>query len=110
MSIDAPLGDDDDNNSMVDIMASGEDCRTDRLADMESMSFDLRNTLRLVLKDREREILCCSFGIGCPEMGLEEIGEKFGLSRERAHQIREKAIHKLRESKQCRILTGYLAN
>ena len=109
-SIDAPLGDDDDHNSMVDIMASGDDSRTDRLVDKESMNTDLQNTLSLVLKDREREILCYSFGIGCPEMCLDEIGEKFELSRERVRQIREKAIHKLRESKQCRILAGYLAS
>lgn len=108
MSIDAPLGSDDDANTMADSMASGDANRTDRQVDMESMSFDLQNVLHQVLKDRECQILCYCFGIGCPEIGLEEIGGKLGLTRERVRQIREKAILKLRESGQIRILAGYL--
>ena len=108
MSIDAPLGSDDDSNSMADSMASSEENRTDRQVDRESMTYDLQNILRNVLKDREYQILCYCFGIGYPEIGLDEIGGKFSLTRERVRQIREKAILKLRNSGQSRILAKYL--
>ena len=55
-SIDAPFGEDDDN-SMADILSSGDDSRTDRQVDYESLSSDLENVLRNVLKDRELKIL-----------------------------------------------------
>ena len=48
------------------------------------------------------------FGIGCQEMTLEEIGEKFGLTRERVRQIKEKAIRRLRHSARSKLLKGYL--
>ena len=97
MSIDAPFQDDDDN-SMVDVMESGDDSRTDRLVDFESMAQELDNVLRKVLKEREVIILRECFGIGCHEKGLEEIGSEMGLTRERVRQIREKSILKVRES------------
>lgn len=108
MSIDAPLGSDDDSNSMADSMTSGEENRTDRQVDTESITYDLQNLLSKVLKERERQIVCYSFGIGYPEIGLDEIGGKFSLTRERVRQIREKAILKLRNSGQSRILAKYL--
>lgn len=107
MSIDAPFGDDDDN-SMADVLASGSDTRTDRQVDFESMSKELDSVLRTVLKERELKILKACFGIGCPEKGLEEIGEEFGLTRERVRQIREKSIVKIRESGNAKILMKYL--
>ena len=106
-SIDAPFGEDDDN-SMADILSSGEDSRTDRQVDYESLSSDLENVLRNVLKDRELKILRECFGIGCHERGLEEIGAEMGLTRERVRQIREKSITKLRESGYAKILMKYL--
>ena len=83
MSIDAPFGSDDDDNAMVDVLAT-------------------------VLKERERKILCYCYGIGCHEKGLEEIGSEFNLTRERVRQIREKSIIKLRESGKIKILMKYL--
>ncbi len=106
-SIDAPFGEDDDN-SMADILSSGEDSRTDRQVDYESLSCDLDSVLRNVLKDRELKILRECYGIGCHERGLEEIGAEMGLTRERVRQIREKSIAKLRESGYARILMKYL--
>ena len=106
-SIDAPFGEDDDN-SMADILSSGEDSRTDRQVDYESLSSDLENVLRNVLKDRELKILRECFGIGCHERGLEEFGAEMGLTRERVRQIREKSITKLRESGYAKILMKYL--
>ena len=48
------------------------------------------------------------FGIGTQEMTLEEIGEKFGLTRERVRQIKEKAIRRLRHSNRSKLLKSYL--
>lgn len=107
VSIDAPFGDDDDN-SMVDVMASGEDSRTDKYVDHESMSLELKQVLCQVLKERERQIVCACYGIGETEKGLEEIGDKMGLTRERVRQIREKSITKLRESGHIKVLIKYL--
>ena len=107
VSIDAPFGEDDDN-SMVDVMASGEDSRTDKHVDHESMAMELRQVLDKVLKDREKQIVCACFGIGETEKGLEEIVDKMGLTRERVRQIREKSITKLRDSGNVKILMKYL--
>ena len=107
VSIDAPFGD-DDYNAMVDVMSSGDDIRTDKQVDHESMAMELKQVLGQVLKERERQIVCACFGIGEPEKGLEEIGDKMGLTRERVRQIREKSISKLRESGYVKILMKYL--
>ena len=107
MSIDAPFSDDDDN-SMSDMLSSGDDSRTDRGVDFESMSDDLRAVLQNTLKDREIKIVTECLGIGCQEKGLEEIGTEMGLTRERVRQIREKAIEKIRESGNARVLMKYL--
>ena len=98
VSIDAPL----------DVMPSGEDSRTDRQVDHESMALELNSVLNKVLKDREITIIRECFGIGCHEKGLEEIGDQLGLTRERVRQIREKSIAKLRDSGNAKILMKYL--
>ena len=107
MSIDAPFQEDDDN-SMADVLASGEDSRADKQVDYESMDKELDTVLRNVLKDREITIVRECFGIGCHEKGLEEIGDQLGLTRERVRQIREKSIVKLRESGYAKLLIKYL--
>ena len=107
MSIDAPFQEDDDN-SMADVLASGEDSRADKQVDYESMAKELDTVLRNVLKDREITTVRECFGIGCHEKGLEEIGDQLGLTRERVRQIREKSIVKLRESGYAKLLIKYL--
>ena len=107
VSIDAPFQEGEDN-SMVDVMAGGEDSRTDKQVDHESMALELESVLRKVLKDREITITRECFGIGCHEKGLEEIGDQLGLTRERVRQIREKSIAKLRDSGYAKILMKYL--
>ncbi len=107
MSIDAPFQEDDDN-SMADVLASGDDTRADKQVDYESMSKELDTVLRNVLKDREITIIRECFGIGCHEKGLEEIGDQLGLTRERVRQIREKSIVKLRESGYAKLLKNFL--
>ena len=107
VSIDAPFQDGEEN-CMLDVMASGEDSRTDRTVDHESMSQELNAVLNRVLKEREIIIIRECYGIGCPEKGLEEIGDELGLTRERVRQIREKSIAKLRDSGNAKILIKYL--
>ena len=107
VSIDAPFQDGEDN-CMLDVMPSGEDSRTDRVVDHESMALELNTVLSKVLKEREITIIRECFGIGCHEKGLEEIGDQLGLTRERVRQIREKSIAKLRESGNAKILMKYL--
>jgi RNA polymerase primary sigma factor len=107
MSIDAPFQEDDDN-SMADVLSSGEETRADKQVDYESMAKELDTVLRNVLKEREITIVRECFGIGCHEKGLEEIGDQLGLTRERVRQIREKSIVKLRESGYAKLLIKYL--
>ena len=107
VSIDAPFQEGEEN-CMLDIMESGDDTRADKGADHESMAHELNAVLCRVLKDREIIIIRECFGLGCPEKGLEEIGDELGLTRERVRQIREKAIVKLHESGNAQILKKYL--
>lgn len=107
VSIDAPFQE-GEGNSMADLMAGGDDSMTDRGVDHESMTLELNRVLEQVLKDREVTIVKECFGIGCHELGLEEIGDRLGLTRERVRQIREKSILKLRESGNIKILAKYL--
>ncbi|MBQ1707442.1 MAG: sigma-70 family RNA polymerase sigma factor, partial [Bacteroidales bacterium] len=73
----------------------------------ESLNTEIERALS-TLTERERDIVKYFFGIGCQEMTLEEIGEKFGLTRERVRQIKEKAIRRLRHSARSKLLKGYL--
>ena len=107
VSIDAPFQEGEDN-TMLDVMPSSDDSRTDRQVDHESMAMELDSVLNKVLKDREIIILKACFGIDQPERGLEEIGDQLGLTRERVRQIREKAIRKLRAGSRNSLLRSYL--
>jgi RNA polymerase primary sigma factor len=73
----------------------------------ESLSKEIERAFS-TLTDRERKILKLSFGIGGVEMSLEEIGQQFGLTRERVRQIREKAIKRLRTTSRSNLLKQYL--
>ena len=102
-SIDAPITEDEDS-TMADMLASSSDYATDRQVDYESMCSDLLQVLTSVLNERERTIVIQSFGIGCQERGLEDIGNDMGLTRERVRQIRERSIEKIRKSNKSRLL------
>ena len=106
-SIDAPITD-DESSTMADTLASSSDYNTDRHVDYESMCSDLMQVLCSVLNDRERKIVIQSFGIGCQERGLEDIGNDMGLTRERVRQIRERGIEKIRKSSKSRILLRHI--
>jgi len=74
---------------------------------MESLAKEIERALA-TLTERESDIIRMFFGIGCQEMTLEEIGERFGLTRERVRQIKEKAIRRLRHISRSKLLKTYL--
>ena len=106
VSVDAPFSDGEDN-TLLDVLVNTDSPNADRGLINESLSTEVERALA-TLTDRERDIIRYFFGIGCPEMTLEEIGEKFGLTRERVRQIKEKAIRRLRHSSRNKFLKSYL--
>lgn len=105
LSMDAPLSEDTDT-SIGDFVPSPY--RTDDSLDKESLHQDIAAILNHILSAKEREIILRSFGIGCKEEGLEEIGVSLGLSRERVRQIREKALRTIRRSNKIGRLAQYI--
>ena len=105
LSMDAPLSEDTDT-SVGDLVPSPY--RTDDSLDKESLHQDIAAILNHILTAKEREIILRSFGIGCKEEGLEEIGLAFGLSKERVRQIREKALRTIRRSNKIGRLAQYI--
>lgn len=106
VSVDAPFADGDDN-SLIDILPNSDAPMANKALVMESLREEISRALR-TLNERERNIIECFFGINNPEMTLEEIGDKFGLTRERVRQIKEKAIRRLRHNTKNRVLKAYL--
>lgn len=106
VSVDAPFADGDDN-SLIDILPNSDAPMADKALVMESLREEISRALR-TLNERERNIIECFFGINNPEMTLEEIGDKFGLTRERVRQIKEKAIRRLRHNTKNKVLKAYL--
>ena len=103
ISYDMPF-DEDGDGTLLDILPDNSLPETDSPMAMESLQTDLEEVMK-VLAPREREILKLSFGIGCQEKTLEEIGETFHLTRERVRQLREKAIRKMsRQSVRSRLV------
>ena len=106
ISVDAPFADGEDN-SLLDVLVNTDSPNADRGLINESLATEVERALE-ILTERERDIIRYFFGIGCSEMTLEEIGEKFDLTRERVRQIKEKAIRRLRGSDRSSILKSYL--
>ena len=106
ISVDAPFADGEDN-SLLDVLVNTDSPNADRGLINESLATEVERALE-ILTERERDIIRYFFGIGCSEMTLEEIGEKFDLTRERVRQIKEKAIRKLRQSSRSSLLKSYL--
>ena len=108
-SIDAPLGNDDTDNTIGDMLSSDDkDYRSDSSVDNESLNIFVEDLLKEVLNEREQQIVRESFGIGCQEKSLEEIANEMGMTRERIRQVREKAIRKIKHSPAAKILRQYL--
>ena len=106
ISVDAPFVEGEDN-SLLDVLVNDDAPVADRSLMNESLSKEIDRALA-TLTERECEIIKMFFGIGCQEMTLEEIGDKFGLTRERVRQIKEKAIRRLRQGTRSKLLKSYL--
>ena len=106
ISVDAPFVEGEDN-SLLDVMAHPDAPLADTLLVEESLKSEIQTALN-ALNERERNVVEASYGINQPELTLEEIGSKFGLTRERVRQIKEKAIRKLRGCSKNKILKTFL--
>lgn len=108
VSVDAPFVDGEDN-SLLDVLPNEDAVMADKLLLMESLRDEIKRALQ-ILNDRERKIIEALFGIDQPEMTLEEVGEKYNLTRERVRQIKEKAIRRLRNNTKSKLLRSYLGS
>lgn len=106
VSMDAPFAEGEDN-SLLDFLPNTDSPSTDNVLDQESLRTEIGRVLD-VLNDREQKVIKAFFGIGMQEMTLEEIGDKYNLTRERVRQIKEKAIRRLRYYTKSKTLKTYL--
>ncbi|MCQ2077183.1 MAG: RNA polymerase sigma factor RpoD/SigA [Bacteroidaceae bacterium] len=106
ISVDAPFVEGEDN-SLLDVLVNDDSPMADKGLVNESLAKEIDRALD-TLTPREKDIIKMFFGIGGPEKTLEEIGDKFGLTRERVRQIKEKAIRRLRGSSRSKLLKSYL--
>ncbi|MDR2816935.1 MAG: RNA polymerase sigma factor RpoD/SigA [Proteiniphilum sp.] len=106
ISMDAPFVEGEDN-SLLDVLVNDDAPVADHTLINESLQKEIDRALS-TLTERESDIIKMFFGIGCQEMTLEEIGDKFQLTRERVRQIKEKAIRRLRQDSRSKLLKTYL--
>ena len=106
ISFDVSFGEDGDG-ILLDVVPDENAELADRGLQQESLRTDIQHVM-MVLSPREREIVSLAFGIGCREMTLEEIGERFELTRERVRQVKEKAIRKMSRPGVRDILRQYI--
>lgn len=106
VSVDAPFTDGEEN-TLLDTMASNDSTMADKELVAESLRTEINEILKC-LSEKERNILKAFFGINMNEMTLDEIGTKYGLTRERVRQIKEKAIRQLRNNTNNILLKSYL--
>ena len=108
VSMDAPFIDGEDN-SLLDVLENNSTPDTDSALEYkESLRREIERSLN-TLTDRQADVIKLYFGIGIEHpMSLEDIGDKFGLTRERVRQIKDKAINKLRSVNRSKLLKNYL--
>ena len=107
VSMDASLNQDEDNN-MYDVLKSEDTPTPDKGLLYESLKLEI-NRLISTLPQREADVVKLYFGLDSKHpLTLEEIGEKFDLTRERVRQIKEKAIRRLKHTSKCKNLKAYL--
>jgi len=108
ISMDAPFTEDGDSNSLLDVLINDDSPDADNGLLAESLHNEVERSLSS-LSDRERDVVRLFFGIGMNHgLTLDEIGEKFDLTRERVRQIKEKAIRKLKQHSKSKLLKAYL--
>jgi RNA polymerase primary sigma factor len=107
VSVDAPLIE-GENSSMLDVMINGDEPDTDNDLMHESLGQEIARSLS-TLSEKERDVVNLYYGIGQGHSWtLDEIGIKFGLTRERVRQIKEKAIRRLKHNSRSKLLKTYL--
>jgi RNA polymerase primary sigma factor len=107
VSMDAPFANGEES-SLLDVLVNGDSPKADTGLMNESLSREIDRALS-TLTERERDVVKLFFGIGLNHgLTLEEIGDKFDLTRERVRQIKEKAIRRLRHSSRSKLLQQYL--
>lgn len=107
LSMDAPIGSEKDG-SMYDVINSNEPTETEKRIISDSLRKEIEKVMS-VLPERDAEILSCYFGLkGGVNMTLEEIGNRYGLTRERVRQIKERALRRIRKTSSSRNLKSYL--
>ena len=104
--MDAPFKDGEES-SLADVLYSEDSPSTDAELLKQSLREEMAMALS-VLNERERNVITAFYGIGQAEMTMDEIGKKFGLTRERVRQIRERALRRLRQQTQNKMLKTYL--
>ncbi len=108
LSVDAPLSGEDGDSTMLDVISNGQDESPDTSLMEESLKEEVAQGLS-ILSAREVEVLSAYYGLnGQKSMTLEEIGEMYGLTRERVRQIKERSIRRLRKSNNRNNLRSYL--
>lgn len=110
VSVDAPFVDSEDN-TLLDVLENpNSDAADTELSHYDSLRCEIDRSLG-TLTERQRDVIKLYFGIGVEHpMSLEDIGERFSLTRERVRQIKDKAITKLRTTTRCQLLKSYLGN
>ena len=107
VSLDAPLME-GETSSMIDVMVNDNEPSTDEDLMQESLGKEIQRSLS-TLSQKEREVINLYYGIGENHAWtLDEIGDKFGLTRERVRQIKEKAIRRLKHNSRSKLLKSYL--
>jgi RNA polymerase primary sigma factor len=107
LSVDAPFNEGEDNR-LLDVLPNDQQPPPDHGLMNESLSIEVRRSLS-TLSEREAEVVRLYFGLDNEHsLTLEEIGERFNLTRERVRQIKEKAIRRLRHASRSKALRAYL--
>ena len=110
VSVDAPFQEGEEN-SLLDVLENTSVPSTDYSVEyLDSLRKEIDRSLS-TLTDRQKDVLIYYFGIGMEHpLSLEDIGEKFALTRERVRQIKDKAINKLRATSKSKLLKNYLGD
>jgi RNA polymerase primary sigma factor len=108
VSMDTPLSEGEDN-TLIDVLENPNAERAEtNIEHKESLKQEIERSMKM-LTERQKEVICFFFGIGVDHpMSLEDIGDKFNLTRERVRQIKDKAITKMRTNSRARELRGFL--
>jgi len=108
VSMDSPMSEGEENTLLYVLENPNADKTDGDLVYNQSLKTEIERSLT-TLTERQKEVICFFFGIGVDHpMSLEDIGEKFSLTRERVRQIKDKAITKLKTNTRCQILRTYL--